>query len=108
MRTVHARHAAGQGQHLFADIAGQFLVHQDRCTFPGDLQRAPEYVQGNAQAEEGVQLRPAQACQDQGNQDAAVEQKVGTVMQRVGTHRGGAGDAYHPGLQRQQGHRQRQ
>ena len=50
----------------------------------------------------------AHPCQHQRNQDAAIEQQVRAVMQRVGTHRVGAGLAHHAVLQHQQGHGQPQ
>ena len=48
-------------------------------------------------------------CQHQRYQDAAVEQQIRAVMQRVRAHRVGAGFADHPVLQHQQrhGHHQR-
>ncbi|MNP48240.1 hypothetical protein D3C76_1423450 [compost metagenome] len=74
MRTAYTGHTAGQRQHLFTDIARKSLIHQDRRAFPGDLQRAPEDVQGNPQAEESIQLWPAQARKYQGKQDTGIEQ----------------------------------
>ncbi|MNH12896.1 hypothetical protein D3C79_724500 [compost metagenome] len=108
MGAAYPRHTAGQRQHLLADVAGQLLIHQDRAALPGNLQGTPEDVQGDAQTENRIELRPAEARQHQRHQDAAVEQQVGAVMQRVSAHRGRAGDADHLALEHQQGNGQHQ
>lgn len=114
VRAEHSRHAAGKFAHALADVGGQFPVHQDRHRLASDLQGAPEDVQGDAQAEQAVALRPAVAGQEQCHEDACVEQQVRAVVQRVGAYRGGTGAADDVGLegeekgreqQRQQHHR---
>ncbi|MNC74405.1 hypothetical protein D3C75_1257560 [compost metagenome] len=81
MGAQHARYRTGQLHHLFADRFGQFLVHQGGCAFAGDLHGTPENVEGDCQAEPGIELRPAEVRQQQGHQNTGVEQQVGAVMQ---------------------------
>ncbi|MNP84552.1 hypothetical protein D3C76_1839020 [compost metagenome] len=72
MHTFDPGNAQHQFDHALADVARQFLVHQDCRAFPGDLQCTPQDVQRDTQAKQRIQLRPAVACQQQGQQDAAI------------------------------------
>ncbi|MNL42877.1 hypothetical protein D3C87_1653620 [compost metagenome] len=102
MCAQNPRHAARQFQHVLADIRRQFFIHQHRKTFPGDRHRAPEDVRGNSQTKPGIDLMPAKTRQHQRDQNAAVEQHVRAVVQRIGAHSVGAGGLDHPMLQHQQ------
>jgi hypothetical protein len=65
MGTQYAGHATGQFQHVLADVCRQFFVHQHGKAFPGDLDRAPQNVQGDRQAKPGIDLMPAEGRQHQ-------------------------------------------
>ncbi|MOA22920.1 hypothetical protein D3C78_1435150 [compost metagenome] len=104
----HAGHAADQLVHALADLGGQLLVHQHGDRFAGDVQRTPQDVQRDAEAEQRVQPVPAVTGEDQRDENAGVQQHVRAVVQRVGADRGGAGGFHHLALQGQQGGGQHQ
>ena len=110
MGAEHAGHATGQLVHVLAHVGVDLLVHQHADGFPGDADGAPQDVGGDAQAEQPVHLVPAQAGEHQRQQDAAVEQQVRAVVQGIGAHGGGVGDADDVPLEGQQrnGQHQRQ
>ncbi|MNZ43875.1 hypothetical protein D3C78_614880 [compost metagenome] len=72
------------------------------------MQRTPQDVQRDAQAEQRVQPVPAVTGEDQRDENAGVQQHVRTVVQRVGADRGGSGGLHHFALQSEQGGGQHQ